>query len=123
MTNDARTIGNRYELGKLIGSGGMGEVFVAKDTKLGRRVAVKLLRTEFAKDTKLCTRFKQEARSASKMSHPNIVRVFDAGDDLEITADGTTLKRPFIVMEYVEGLELSALIARGPLKVSEATRV
>lgn len=123
MTNETRTVGKRYELGKLIGSGGMGEVFVAKDLTLGRRVAVKLLRVEFAKDIKLCTRFKQEARSASKMSHPNIVRVFDAGDDLEITADGTTLKRPFIVMEYVEGLELSALIARGPLKVSEATRV
>lgn len=123
MMNDARTIGNRYELGKLIGSGGMGEVFVAKDLKLGRRVAVKLLRTEFAKDTKLCTRFKQEARSASKMSHPNIVRVFDAGETNEMLDDGSSLKRPFIVMEYVEGLELTAFISRGPLKVSEATRI
>ncbi|GAB2827320.1 Stk1 family PASTA domain-containing Ser/Thr kinase [Alpinimonas psychrophila] len=123
MTNENRTVANRYELGKLLGSGGMGEVFVATDLTLGRRVAVKLLRPEFVKDTKLCTRFKQEARSASKMSHPNIVRVFDAGDDLETLEDGHTQKRPFIVMEYVEGVELSTIIARGPLKVSEATRV
>ena len=123
MTDETRTVGKRYELGKLIGSGGLTEVFVAKDITLGRRVAVKLLRVEFAKNTKLCTRFKQEARSASKMSHPNIVRVFDAGDDLETLDDGSILKRPFIVMEYVEGLELTALIARGPVKVSEATQV
>jgi serine/threonine protein kinase len=123
MTDGTRMVGNRYELGKSIGSGGMGEVFVATDVTLGRRVAVKLLRSEFATDAKLCTRFKQEARSASKMSHPNIVRVFDAGDDLEILNDGSTLKRPFIVMEYVEGLELTEVIDRGPLKVAEATRV
>lgn len=123
MTEGTRMVGNRYELGKPIGSGGMGEVFVAKDITLGRRVAVKLLKAEFSSDPKLCARFKQEARSASKMSHPNIVRVFDAGDDDEILADGNTLKRPFIVMEYVEGLELTDIIARGPLKVSEATRI
>jgi len=123
MTNENRAVGGRYELGKLIGSGGMGEVFVAKDLTLGRRVAVKLLRPEFATNAKLCTRFKQEAHSASKMSHPNIVRVFDAGDDVETNEAGVETKRPFIVMEYVEGLELSNLISRGPVKVSEATRI
>ena len=123
MTNGERVVGGRYELGKLIGSGGMGEVFVARDITLGRRVAVKLLRPELATDSKICTRFKQEAHSASKMSHPNIVRVFDAGDDVKIADDGTQTKIPFIVMEFVEGLELSSIIARGPLKVSEATRV
>ena len=121
--NENRAIGGRYELGKLIGSGGMGEVFVAKDLTLGRRVAVKLLRPEFATNAKLCTRFKQEAHSASKMSHPNIVRVFDAGDDVETNTAGVEIKRPFIVMEYVEGMELSSLISRGPVKVSEATRI
>ena len=123
MTDEARIVGGRYELGKTIGSGGMGEVFVAKDLKLGRRVAVKVLRRDVASDPKVCTRFKQEARSASKLSHPNIVRVFDAGDDTVVTDDGRTVQVPFIVMEYVEGLELAALIERGPLKVSEAIRV
>jgi serine/threonine protein kinase len=123
MTDEVRTIGRRYELGKIIGSGGMGDIYVAKDLTLGRRVAVKMLRPALAADLKVCTRFKQEARSASKMSHPNIVRVFDAGDDIVTNDDGTKTKIPFIVMEYVEGLELSALIARGPLKVPEAIRV
>ncbi len=121
--NEIRVVGRRYELGDIIGRGGMGDVFVATDTKLGRRVAVKLLRSELATDAKLCTRFKQEARLASKLSHPNIVRVFDAGDDITKNEDGSVTKQPFIVMEYVEGLELSKLIERGPLKVSEATRV
>ena len=123
MTNDNRTVGGRYELAKLIGSGGMAEVFVAKDLTLGRRVAVKLLRPEFATDAKLSSRFKQEAHSASKLSHPNIVRVYDAGDDVETNAAGRETTRPFIVMEYVEGIELTSLIARGPVKVSEATRL
>jgi serine/threonine protein kinase/beta-lactam-binding protein with PASTA domain len=123
MTEEARTIGGRYELGKIIGSGGMGDIYVAKDLTLGRRVAVKVLRPSLAADLKVSTRFKQEARLASKMSHPNIVRVYDAGDDVRVAEDGTRSKVPFIVMEYVEGLELKTIIARGPLKVSEAVRV
>lgn len=123
MTNDNQAVGGRYKLGKLIGGGSIGEVYVAKDLTLGRRVAIKLLRPDFSAKTKLRVRFKQEAGAASKLSHPNIARVFDAGDHSAVSEAGTETTRPFIVMEYVEGITLSSLIARGPIKVSETTRI
>lgn len=116
-------IAGRYQLNKLIGSGGMADVYVAHDAVLGRKVAVKVLNEELAANKKFSQRFKQEAKSASSMDHPNIVKVLDAGETSETDAVGVKHTYAYLVMEYVDGLELSKLVARGPLKVPEAIRV
>lgn len=116
-------IAGRYQLNKLIGSGGMADVYVAHDSVLGRKVAIKVLNEELAANKKFSQRFKQEAKSASSMDHPNIVKVLDAGETSETDAAGVKHTYAYLVMEYVDGLELSKLVARGPLKVPEAIRV
>ena len=118
-----KVIAGRYELTKLIGSGGMAEVYVAQDTVLGRKVAIKVLNEELAANKKFSQRFKQEAKASSSMDHPNIVSVLDAGETTETDAEGVKHTYAYLVMEYVDGLELSKLVARGPLKVPEAIRV
>lgn len=123
MSEIKQVIAGRYELGKLVGSGGMAEVYIARDAVLGRKVAIKVLNKDLANNKKFLARFQQEARSASSLTHPNIVKVLDAGEETVTDADGTEHVRAYMVMEYVEGLELSKLVARGPLKVPEAVRV
>ena len=123
MSENKQVIAGRYELGKLVGSGGMAEVYIARDAVLGRKVAIKVLNEDLANNKKFLARFQQEARSASSLTHPNIVKVLDAGEESVTDADGTEHVRAYMVMEYVEGLELSKLVARGPLKVPEAVRV
>ncbi|BAU99912.1 Stk1 family PASTA domain-containing Ser/Thr kinase [Aurantimicrobium minutum] len=123
MSENKQVIAGRYELGKLVGSGGMAEVYIAQDAVLGRKVAIKVLNEDLANNKKFLSRFQQEARSASSLTHPNIVKVLDAGEESVTDADGTEHVRAYMVMEYVEGLELSKLVARGPLKVPEAVRV
>jgi eukaryotic-like serine/threonine-protein kinase len=91
----------RYQLREKLGSGGMATVYLADDPKLGRRVALKLLAENIADDRDARRRFEREARLAAKLDHPNVVQVFDVGEE-----DG----RPFIVMEYVGGGALSDLI-------------
>lgn len=118
-----KVISGRYQLTKLIGSGGMADVYVAHDSVLGRKVAIKVLNEELAANKKFSQRFKQEAKSASSMNHPNIVQVLDAGETTETDENGVKHTYAFLVMEYVDGLELSKLVARGPLKVPEAIRV
>ena len=118
-----KVIAGRYQLSKLIGSGGMADVYVAQDSVLGRKVAIKVLNEELAANKKFSQRFKQEAKSASTMNHPNIVSVLDAGETTETDSEGVKHTYAFLVMEYVDGLELSKLVARGPLKVPEAIRV
>lgn len=116
-------IAGRYELIKLIGSGGMADVYVAQDSVLNRKVAIKVLNEELAANKKFSQRFKQEAKSASSMDHPNIVSVLDAGETTETDAEGVKHTYAYLVMEYVDGLELSKLVKRGPLKIPEAVRV
>lgn len=123
MSENKQVIAGRYELGKLVGSGGMAEVYIAQDAVLSRKVAIKVLNEDLANNKKFLARFQQEARSASSLTHPNIVKVLDAGEETVTDADGTEHVRAYMVMEYVEGLELSKLVARGPLKVPEAVRV
>lgn len=123
MSENKQVIAGRYELGKLVGSGGMAEVYIARDAVLGRKVAIKVLNEDLANNKKFLARFQQEARSASSLTHPNIAKVLDAGEESVTDADGTEHVRAYMVMEYVEGLELSKLVARGPLKVPEAVRV
>ena len=122
VAQSARVIAGRYELGPLIGRGGMSDVHLATDAKLGRRVAVKLLKSSLASDPVFRTRFRHEAQAAARMAHPTIVRVFDAGE--EIVRDGSAeTVVPFIVMEHVEGRLLRELIDEGPMPVAEAVRI
>ncbi len=103
------TLGHYIILGP-IGSGGMGEVYVARDPKLGRKVAIKLLPVRMSAERNTLTRFTQEARSASALNHPNIVTIHEVGAD-----EGT----PFIVMEYIEGSDLRTLINSGAVPISK----
>jgi eukaryotic-like serine/threonine-protein kinase len=114
MSEARRTIvDDRYDVGRALGSGGMGEVFLARDRVLGRDVALKVLRRQYAGDSEFAERFLREARSAASLSHPNIVQVYDRGE----TENGDS----YIAMEYVPGGTLKEKISReGPLAASEA---
>ncbi|CCE73998.1 Stk1 family PASTA domain-containing Ser/Thr kinase [Clavibacter nebraskensis] len=120
---DTRVLGGRYEVGALLGRGGMADVFEGVDSRLGRRIAVKVLRRGLAEDPAFRSRFRQEAQAAARMSHPTIVRVFDAGEDVVTDQDGASHTVPFIVMERVEGRLLKDVITDGPLEPAEAVRV
>lgn len=121
-TGGARMLAGRYTIGEYIGQGGMSTVYSGSDTKLGRQVAIKVMRANLAGDEQFRSRFRQEAQSASRLAHPNIVRVLDAGDDLIQTGEGPQ-RLPFIVMEYVDGQNLRELTARERLSSAEACRV
>lgn len=111
MIAKGQKINDRYEIEKLIGEGGMANVYLAHDTILDRKVAVKVLRGDLAGDEKFVRRFQREALSASSLSHPNIVEIYDVGED-----DGNF----YIVMEFIEGKTLKQLIKkRGVLSLSE----
>ncbi len=116
-------LAGRYRVGALIGRGGMSDVHVGADTRLGRQVAIKLLKPQLATDPAFRMRFRQEAQSAARMAHPTIVRVFDAGEETVIDAAGHEVQLPFIVMEYVEGRLLKDIIRDGPLDPIAAARV
>src|SRR6185369_4176196 len=100
-----------YQIVNLIGEGGMGEVYLANDTILGRRVALKVLPTFVSKDPERLRRFTQEARAASRLSHPNVCVVHEIGE----TEDG----RPFIAMEYVEGVTLRQRMRSHAMKLGD----
>lgn len=104
-------IGGRYELGELLGRGGMAEVRKGTDTRLGRVVAVKRLRTDLASDATFQARFRREAQSAASLNHPAIVAVYDTGE--EPAADGSGVSQPYIVMEYVAGRTLRDILREG----------
>lgn len=108
-----RMLGDRYEIGEVIGRGGMAEVHEGRDLRLGRRVAVKILRPDLAKDPVFQARFRREAQSAAALNHPNIVAVYDTGEDTLTSSDGASVVVPFIVMEYVDGMTLRQLLASG----------
>ena len=103
-------VGGRYELADLLGRGGMAEVRRATDLRLGRTVAVKRLRVDLATDPTFQARFRREAQSAAGLNHPNIVAVYDSGE--EMAADGSHVQ-PYIVMEYVPGRTLRDVLNDG----------
>ncbi|WP_300540256.1 protein kinase, partial [uncultured Nocardioides sp.] len=105
------TVGGRYELGELLGRGGMAEVRKGTDTRLGRVVAVKRLRTDLASDATFQARFRREAQSSASLNHPAIVAVYDTGE--EPSADGSGVAQPYIVMEYVAGRTLRDILREG----------
>ena len=111
MLSKGQKINDRYEIIKTIGEGGMANVYLAHDTILDRKVAIKVLRGDLSNDEKFIRRFKREALSVSNLSHPNIVEVYDVGEE-----DGNY----YIVMEYIEGKTLKQLLQkRGALTLTE----
>src|ERR671916_202829 len=109
-------LGERYEIGGVLGRGGMAEVHRGRDLRLGREVAVKVLRSDLARDPSFQVRFRREAQASASLNHPAIVAVYDTGEDR--TALGAT---PYIVMEYVEGETLRDVLRReGPLPPERA---
>ncbi|MCR4605025.1 MAG: Stk1 family PASTA domain-containing Ser/Thr kinase [Eubacterium sp.] len=108
-------IGNRYEIVEKVGTGGMADVYRAKDHRLGRYVALKVLKNEYSEDTKFVSKFRQEAQAVAAITHPNIVSVYDVGEE-----EGMH----YIVMEYVDGITLKRYIdQKGKLTVKEAVGI
>ena len=112
-TEPGRMLGDRYQIGEVIGRGGMAEVHEGRDLRLGRRVAVKILRPDLARDPSFQARFRREAQSAAALNHPNIVAVYDTGEDTLMGEGQTAVIVPYIVMEYVDGMTLRQLLASG----------
>jgi eukaryotic-like serine/threonine-protein kinase len=110
MTGERTLVGGRYELGEMLGRGGMAEVRGAVDTRLGRQVAVKQLRADLATDPTFQARFRREAQSAAGLNHPTIVAVYDTGEE---TDPATGVSIPYIVMELVEGQTLRDVLRDG----------
>ena len=110
MTGNPTTVGGRYELGELLGRGGMAEVRRAIDRRLGRPVAVKQLRADLATDPTFQARFRREAQSAAGLNHPTIVAVYDTGEETD-PLTGTSI--PYIVMELVDGPTLRDILRDG----------
>ena len=109
MNPEPKLIGGRYELGDLLGRGGMAEVRKGTDSRLGRVVAIKRLRTDLASDATFQARFRREAQSSAALNHPSIVSVYDTGE--EMTDHGVA--QPYIVMEYVAGRTLRDILREG----------
>ena len=106
-------LGDRYDVGQVIGRGGMAEVYEGTDRRLNRRVAIKVLRPDLARDPMFQERFRREAQSAAGLNHPNIVAIYDTGEDL--IGDGPNqVSVPYIVMEFVDGVTLRHMLNNGP---------
>lgn len=108
MTAQARLLGGRYQVGELLGYGGMAEVHRGRDLRLGRDVAIKMLRTDLARDATFQERFRREAQNSAALNHPAIVAVYDTGEEVSATGE----KLPFIVMEFVNGRTLKEVLAQ-----------
>ena len=122
--DQVRRLADRYEIRRVIGRGGMAEVHEGVDTRLGRRVAIKLLRSDLARDPSFHARLEREAQSAASLNHPGIVSVYDSGEQQFPEPGGGVITVPFIVMEYVEGQTLRQVLSEhGPLTVQEALDV
>ena len=113
-------LAGRYQVGEIIGRGGMADVFEGVDLRLGRKIAIKLLKSDLANDENFESRFAQEAQASAKMAHPTIVRIYDAGEEVSTDSNGNVRKTPFIVMEYVKGKLLRDLMHERKLTTSEA---
>jgi len=120
-----RLLGGRYEVRDIIGRGGMADVYIGVDARLGRQVAIKVLKSTLSSDPTFRNRFRLEAMAASKMSHPSIVRVFDAGDEEAGPNDSvpTGSTTPYIVMEHVSGHLLSEVMRQGLLEERHVVKV
>lgn len=114
----------RYTVGASIGHGGMAEVHLGTDTRLGRQVAIKIMRADFAEDKTFLSRFRREAHSVAMLNNPNIVSIYDTGEELVEDADGETHNVPYIVMEYVKGQTLRDILKEnGALSVHDTEQI
>jgi beta-lactam-binding protein with PASTA domain len=124
VNSATRLLGGRYQVGALIGRGGMAEVHAGHDTRLGRTVAIKMLRSDLARDPSFLARFRREAQSAAGLNHPAIVAVYDSGEDEDTESGGASVALPYIVMEYVEGRTLREILNESTvMEPDEAARV
>ncbi len=125
VENPQRILGGRYQVGELIGRGGMAEVHIGHDARLGRTVAIKILRADLARDPSFLARFRREAQAAAALNHPAIVAVYDTGEDTQTdAATGQTAHTPFIVMEYVEGHTVRDILRDGhAVPIDEAIEI
>lgn len=115
-----RILNGRYELGELIGRGGMADVHRGIDTRLGRTVAIKLLRPDLARDPQFQARFKREAQAVAALNHPSIVSIYDTGDHAVPGDAQDQIRVPYIVMEYVDGQTLRDLIRAKDITIGQA---
>ncbi|WP_011689891.1 Stk1 family PASTA domain-containing Ser/Thr kinase [Arthrobacter sp. FB24] len=118
--NTQRVLNGRYELGELIGRGGMADVHRGLDTRLGRTVAIKLLRPDLARDPQFQARFKREAQAVAALNHPSIVAIYDTGDHAVPGGPEDTVRVPYIVMEFVSGKTLRDLIRAKEVSIDHA---
>src|SRR5699024_11008570 len=116
-----RIINGRYEVGELIGRGGMADVYMGLDQRLGRTVAIKMMRPDLARDPQFQTRFRREAHASAALNHPNTVAVFDTGEEeLPATGQQPRVACPYMVMEHVDGDTLRALLRKGEVTTDQA---
>ncbi|HEY8700959.1 MAG TPA: Stk1 family PASTA domain-containing Ser/Thr kinase [Arthrobacter sp.] len=118
--DNQRVLSGRYELGGLIGRGGMADVHRGVDARLGRTVAVKLLRPDMARDPQFQARFKREAQSVAALNHPSIVAIYDTGEHAVPDGSEDNIRVPYIVMEFVEGSTLRDLIRANEVSIDRA---
>ncbi len=118
--NTDRILDGRYEVGELIGRGGMADVYLGRDSRLGRAVAIKVLRPDLARDPLFQSRFRREAQAVAGLNHSSIVSVYDTGDQTPASGSPDDARLPFIVMEYVSGRTLRDLIKSGDISIDEA---
>ncbi len=122
MINNERLIAGRYRIGSLVGRGGMAEVYEGYDTRLGRTVAIKLLKSDLANDPSFEEKFRGEAQASARMAHPSIVRIYDAGEEETTDSNGNLVKTPFIIMELVKGKLLREIIHSGSVDIEKAIK-
>ncbi|WP_146359739.1 Stk1 family PASTA domain-containing Ser/Thr kinase [Arthrobacter yangruifuii] len=117
--NTDNVLNGRYEVGELIGRGGMADVYLGRDIRLGRTVAIKVLRPDLARDPLFQSRFRREARAVAGLNHPSVVSVYDTGDQ-ESVSSRDDVRLPYIVMEYVPGRTLRDLIKADEITIEKA---
>ncbi|TLM82582.1 Stk1 family PASTA domain-containing Ser/Thr kinase [Pseudarthrobacter sp. NamE5] len=118
--DNRRILSGRYELGSLIGRGGMADVYRGTDTRLGRTVAIKLLRPDLARDPQFQARFKREAQAVAALNHSSIVAIYDTGEHLVHDGSEENVRVPYIVMEFVEGKTIRELIRARDVSIDQA---
>jgi serine/threonine-protein kinase len=122
--SNLKVLAERYEIGELIGQGGMADVYIGKDMRLGRKVAIKILKPNLAGDPVFLARFRREAQAAASLNNANIVAVYDTGEETEASETGQEIHTPYIVMEYVEGRTVRQILAQeGKLSLSDAVDI